>query len=299
MRKYVGLIVHYLVGFVFVFSAITKLIDFEEFQVFVYSLDLFNLNLSILVSQFIVGLEFSIGLLFLFKIYTRLVSLFSILLIAFFTVFVLYLKFSNLNTDCHCFGSAIQFSANATIVKNIVLLLAVFYIYFRGIELKTRFKPMLLCFALAIGFLSTILVHPPDFLYSFNYKTENYYSTSDLAKFAKKNRLTNQKKVLCFLSTECKYCKLAAKKMTIISKKSNNKKAVYFVFWSLKNNSNSFYKETNSYPFQFVNLNVIEFLKICNGTMPLIVLYNKGKVEKAFRYKDLDENQILKFLDEN
>ena len=41
---------------------------------------------------------------------------------------------------------------------------------------------------------------------------------------------------------------------------------------------------------------VIEFLKLTNGTMPLIILYNNGGVQKTFRYKNMDEYQIINFL---
>jgi len=43
-------------------------------------------------------------------------------------------------------------------------------------------------------------------------------------------------------------------------------------------------------------MDVLTFIKLTNGEMPLIVLYNKGIIEKTFRYSDINENTIMNFL---
>ena len=79
-----NIIVQYLLGVVFITSGVTKLLSFDEFQVFIYSLNIINLNLSLILTRIIIGIELSIGLLYLFRIYPMLVSYATLILMFFF-----------------------------------------------------------------------------------------------------------------------------------------------------------------------------------------------------------------------
>lgn len=292
--KYI--ILQYILGVIFIASGITKLFSIDDFHVFVYSFQILNLNYSMILTRVLIGLELSIGLLFLFRIYSKSLSRLTFDLMTVFTIFSLYLFLSNSKEDCHCFGTFIQLSVPATILKNLIIILLVAFSFKGNPEKQYKYKKIILFCCLFLGFGASLAVRPPDFLYAKSYSSGSYYYKPALDKFTANNKLTDKKRMICFFSTGCKYCKLAAKKITVISEKTKNTGDILYVFWTANKSSTTFFNETNTIAFNHVDLNVIDFLKLTNGTMPLIVLYNKGVVENAYRYKDIDENQIIKFL---
>ncbi|HLP05350.1 MAG TPA: DoxX family protein [Paludibacter sp.] len=290
--------VQYLLAVVFVTSGITKLLFIDDFQVFIYSLNILNLNLSMILTGVLIGVELSIGLLFLAGIYPKIVSYATLGLMVAFTIFILYLETSGSTQDCHCFGNIVKFSNTATILKNIVIILMVVYSLLHSKQKKTKYNmPILLC-CLLVGFGATIIVRPPDLFFTKEIHTSNYYFKPSLDKFIANNKLTKQKRLICFLSPKCKYCQLTAKRISIISGKTKNTHDILYVFWKTDNDTVDFFKETQTRRFDSQDMNVIEFLKLTNGTMPLTILYNNGAIEKAFRYKDFDEAEVIRFLKE-
>ncbi len=216
-----------------------------------------------------------------------------------FTFFSLYLQISGSSDDCHCFGTIIQLSNTTTILKNIIIISMIIYLLIHKQEKHYKFKKLLLCCSFILGFGTSLAVRPPDFIYSTHYSKDSFYYKPSLVKFIVDHKLTDKKQIICFFSTSCKYCKLAAKKISIISEKTKNTDDILYVFWSSNSKPRDFFKDTKTTAFNYVNLDVIEFLKLTNGTMPLIILYNKGIVEKVFRYREIDEYQIIQFLDNN
>lgn len=298
MKPGKSVFIQYILGIVFIASGITKLLSIDDFQVFIYSLNIVNLNLSLALTRIIITIEISIGLLYLVRIYQKPVSYATLALMIIFTAFAFYLEISNSSDDCHCFGTIIQFSNTATILKNIIIIMLVVYSLKHGKQKKFKHDLLIVACSLFIGFGSTIVVRPPDLTFATKNRTDEYYHKPDFEKFIEANKLNDQKLIICFFSYKCKYCQLAAKKISIISEKANNTNNVLYVFWKTDNDTVDFFKETRTHIFNSINMNVIEFLKLTNGTMPLVVLYNNGVVEHAYRYKDMDESRIIRFLQE-
>lgn len=290
--------VQYLLGVVFIASGITKLLSIDDFQVFIYSLNIVNLNLSLVLTRIIIAIELSIGLLYLARIYQKQVSYITLALMLIFTTFASYLEISNSADDCHCFGTIIQFSNTVTILKNFIIIILVVYSLVYGKQKIFKYNKLLAVCSLIIGFGATLAVRPPDLAFAKKNHTDQYYYKPGFDKFITANKLNGQKRIICFFSYKCKYCQLAAKNISIISEKANNADKILYVFWKTDNDTVDFFKETKTHSFESKNMNVIEFLKLTNGTMPLIILYNNGIIEHAYRYKDIDESRIIRFLQE-
>ncbi len=293
-----NIFIQYLLGVVFIASGITKLMSFDEFQIFIYSLNIVNLNFSLALSRIIIAIELSLGLLYFVRIFKKPVSYITLALMIIFTVFAFYLEFSNKSDDCHCFGTIIQFSNTATILKNFVIIILVIYSLVYGRQKKNKYDLLIVACTLFVAFGATIVVRPPDLTFATKSPTEEYFHKPSFDKFVTDNNLNDQKRVICFFSFKCKYCQFAAKKMSIIAERANNTHNILYVFWETDNNIDDFFKETKTHSFETKDLNVIEFLKLTNGKMPLIILYNNGVIEHAYRYKDMDESQIIRFLQE-
>ena len=137
-------------------------------------------------------------------------------------------------------------------------------------------------------------VHFPDVL--IGRKIQHDYCNPCLTTFLKKEKLTDKKIVICFLSNKCKYCQLAAKKISIIAKKTESTDQFLYVLWDSNHNAQLFFDETKTSPLHSIELEVLRFLELTKGQMPLILLYNNGKIEQTFRYKDINEHEIINFI---
>ena len=288
-------LIPYFLGFIFIASGIAKLISIELFELFIYSFKIMSFNLAAFAARFFIGVELIIGLSFLIRFKIKVVSIFTLVLLFFFTLFLLYLEFSNSKEDCHCFGNLLQLSNTWSIVKNVVLAgLTVLLLKNDFPELKISRK-LIFTGIVVIGFGIAFAIHPPDFIYKKN-PNGAHYCDSCLESLLNNQGLNNRKLVLCFLSPQCKYCKLAAKRISTISQIADNQTDIMYIFWDNKKNLKEFISQTNSAPIQERFIGTLQFIALTKGEMPLIVLSNKGNVEQAFRYDDIDEKAIVQFL---
>lgn len=296
MKKFLNLSLPIVLGLTFLISAITKLASIDDFHVFIYGLNILDLNYSMIFTQAIIGVELSIGILFLSRTYLKTISYFAIGLTILFSIFIFYLEIINSTEDCHCFGTAIQLSNTASTLKNIAIILLAIFTLFNTDNKAYKHRKLIIISSLFLGFSIPVIVRPPDVLFVKNLSTSSYYYKPAVEKFIYENKLQNRKVVICFFSTGCKYCKLAAKKISVISEKTANNN-IFIALWNTKNDSEKFLNETGTSTFENTDIDVTNFLKLTNGTIPLIILYNDGIIEKAFRYKDIDEYKIINFLE--
>ncbi len=121
-------------GLIFVFSGIAKGIDFEWFLGIVRDFGILPDFLVLPVSVLISVLEFSFGLMLLFGIWVRLVSLFLILMVLGFTVFLFFVKINGYTGVCGCFGRLIEREVNLlSLFENLVLVSGLVFV-----NLKTK-----------------------------------------------------------------------------------------------------------------------------------------------------------------
>jgi hypothetical protein len=287
----------FFVAIVFAVSAVSKLISVEYFQQFLYSFGILSVIQSIMVARLIIGMEVVIALLLLSQIYQRRVIDFTLLLLLVFSGFILYLEVFTKTDECFCFGTLIQFSNKFSLVKNLVLMVLLFVLRksitadFQWGRLKRLY---LLVGIVVVGVVSGFVVNFPVVLIG---QTQNAdYCKPCLTKLTTSKKLTETKTVLCFLSTRCKYCKLAAQRIDVMAKKSSCYDGFTFVLWDDDHNAKKFYSDLKIHSFKSTEMNVLEFLDLTKGVMPLIVLYDNGKVVRSYRYADMDEEAILDFL---
>jgi uncharacterized membrane protein YphA (DoxX/SURF4 family)/thioredoxin-related protein len=292
--KRLSILLPFILAAVFIASGITKLISVEFFEQFLYSFGVLKLSQAIILTRLIIGFEFVLGLLFLLRIYTKQLSYVTLALLAVFTGFIAFLELSKSGNDCYCFGTIIQLSNTVSIIKNIILSGLVMVLLKFGDETPKRFARLLLIAALILGMGVAVGYNFPDNL--FGAKGKITFCKPCFGKVIATNKLANKKVMICFFSTKCEYCQLAARKVTVIARKANATEKVLYVLWDNDHNAAKFFKETRTYPFRSVEMDIPHFMDLTGGIMPLIILYDNGKIENSFRYKDIDEEAILQFL---
>lgn len=123
-------------GIVFAFSGFVKAVDpwgtslkVNEY-LSIYDLESFA-PLSMIFSIWLCGAELMMGLMLIFKVRTRLVSIFALISMIFFTLLTFLSATWIPVEDCGCFGDALKLSPWATFFKNLLLLPMVVVVWYR------------------------------------------------------------------------------------------------------------------------------------------------------------------------
>ncbi len=123
-------------GVVFAFSGFVKAVDpwgtalkVNEY-LSIYGLEFFE-PASMIFSIWLCGAELMMGLMLLFRVRTRLVSIFALLSMIFFTALTFLSATWIPVEDCGCFGDALKLSPWATFLKNLILLPMVVVVWWR------------------------------------------------------------------------------------------------------------------------------------------------------------------------
>ena len=280
---------------VFIFSGISKLISVVYFEQFIYSFGILKLNYAVIFARIIIAAELTFGLSYLFKVYLKQINYISILILVAFTLFILLIEITDFSDDCHCFGNLFIFSNKLSILKNIVLIvMAIFLI--KPLKQKTINNNGIKLISISVlSLIISLAVYFPSNIFSKKNLNSNFCKTC-LEEYTKRELLSDQKIVLCFFSTSCKYCQLAAKNMSVISRKTNGGNKILYVLWESNTKSKQFLQETKSDDFTYKNMDVLSFIKLTNGQMPQIILYNKGVIEHSYYFSDMDEDKIIEFI---
>ena len=144
--RWIVLALRFAVGAVFAFSGFVKAVDpwgvLYKFQDYVGALGLDWLSPFLLFGAFAISVvEFVLGVCLIVGAYRRVSVWTSFLLVLAMTPLTLWLAITNAVTDCGCFGEAIHLSNVATFLKNVVLLMALWYLLRFNVRVMNFYSP--------------------------------------------------------------------------------------------------------------------------------------------------------------
>jgi len=235
MRKksILSIIVMFLLGGFFVFSAITKMIpNVNYFDQTIQSQLGVSTPLSAFLARFIVGLELSLGVLLIAQQRGKrqwVLKSTLIMLVAFsLHLFFLYLKEGN-DINCGCMGDLIEMSPLASIVKNIGLIMINFLLIIsvkkrNTFSLNSYVQLTLLVLPIAVIFMVDPMGQSPEVKWE---KILNQGTSWD-----KNPELVSGRSLAPFLSLTCGHCLDAAKELNAI-KKDSPELPIFLVFQSM------------------------------------------------------------------
>ncbi|MCF8239972.1 MAG: DoxX family membrane protein [Melioribacteraceae bacterium] len=99
------LVLRYLIGLVFVFSGIEKIISPEHFAVSIINYKMFPTEIVNIIAITLPWLELIVGILLIFGLYVRENALIVNAMLLLFTIMVLVALLRGLDIDCGCFGT--------------------------------------------------------------------------------------------------------------------------------------------------------------------------------------------------
>ena len=290
-----------LLGLVFIVSAVLKLVDMDKFEIYIYSYHFFSLNFSFLVARAAIILELVLGIGLVSNCFHKLMWWGSVAMLAGYTLLLIYALVIGRTDNCHCFGDFLQFNPWQSIVKNVVLFL-LFLLVYRVREWTPRFRWLGLGLVVMASVVAVFAISPPDNFISSN-QSENNLQT-DLFDAALDEppldslNLTQGKQVVCFYSTGCNYCQMAAQKLSLMQQfygfPAEN---VTYVFMGSEEGITRFYEESGSSHYRDVLYrDVAKLLRIINGNFPTIVFLDDGTVVHEYGFRNMKEEEIKAFM---
>ena len=161
--KILSRICRLVLAFTFIFSGFTKVIDpwgtalkVNEY-LSIYGMEYLQWG-SMAFSIWLCGAELMMGCMLLFKVRIRLISIFAVLSLCFFTLLTLLSATLIPVEDCGCFGEALKLTPWETFAKNVVLLAMALVVWWRYRPDRIfAFNPLEVCLTVAFFCLSMYL----------------------------------------------------------------------------------------------------------------------------------------------
>ena len=303
-------ILRYGIGSMFIIAAILKLMSIDEFEIYVYSFDVFNFLLTTLFSRLLITGELVIGLLLIFKMCYKITWRATLSVQILFTLFLVYVLVFRKDDNCHCFGELVELSPMESIVKNVVVIGGLFLIKTTRLQdHKTTSKfvglrKVLLITSVIIPFVVT----PMDSVYKMIYSSEKEISTVDLYesfdKVVAMDFIENDivfdstyvfepkgDKVVAIVSSGCKYCRLGVKKLSLMMKNNGvTPDDVNIFIWGSREGILNFREETMTEGCYYWHIMPHEAVDVTFGRFPTFIILKEKEIVNISDFRDIDES---------
>ena len=290
-----------LLGLVFIVSAVLKLIDMDSFEIYIYSYHFFSLNASFIVARLAIILELVLGIGLVSHTLHKMYWWGSMAMLGGYTLLLIYALTLGRTDSCHCFGDFLQLDPKQSLIKNAVLMLFFLLIY-KMESWKTPFRWLILILAVMASSIAVFVISPPDNLTSNadpeqNLQTELFDEMLDASPLDTLN-LRKGKQVICFLSTSCEYCQMAAHKLSLMQQFYGfPKENITYLFMGNEEGVASFYEQSESAWYRdMLYPDVARLLKAINGNFPVIVFLEDGEVVHEYGFRNMNEAEIKAYM---
>ena len=286
-----------LLGLIFIVSATLKLVSLDAFELYIFGFEWFNFGVSTYLAHLVILAEYFVGGIFLFTLCNRWIDLICGGLLGGFSLFLIYLIISGKDGNCHCFGDSFVFSPLESLAKNVVLI-ALYFFALKSKDLNFVFKNKLSILIAIVALIVSFAIRLP---YPFGLYKETPLDSDKFVQFLEQDSLSgglsDGHDLVFFLSTKCKYCKLAARRLDIILKKHPYPtQNIHLYIWGTDEGVAKFFKENEVTPLPYQLINPITLLDISKGKMPLLLLLENGEVIGKMNNTTFDEGLLVNFL---
>ena len=161
---------------------------------------------------------------------------------------------------------------------------------------------MILGFAIMVSTIGVFVASPPD-NYTPAYAPEQHLQVElfdallDTEPFNSLS-LKEGKQVICFYSTSCEYCQMAARKLSLMQQFYGfPKENITYIFMGNEEGIERFYEQSESARYRDVLVDdVRNLLKITDGNFPVVVLLDNGEVVHEYGFRNMNEAEIRAFM---
>ena len=292
-----------LLGLFFLVSAVLKFLAMDSFEIYIYSFHFFSLNASFMIARLAIILEVILGIGLISNTLHKVYWWGSLAMLTGYTLLLLYALYIGRTDSCHCFGDFIQLDPKQSLIKNGVLIF-IFLMIYNSEELETPLRWPFFFLNIMASTIAVFVISPPD-NYTPNYDPEHvvqmelFEETLNQPPFVNMN-LREGKKVLCFFSTSCEYCEMAARKLSLMQRFYGfPAKNITCVFVGTSLGVARFYKEAGTPAYRYILCDdIVKVLEIIDGNVPVIVFMENGEVVHEYGFRNMREDEIKVFFEE-
>ena len=294
------LLARIVLGAIFIVSSVSKLSSIEGFELYLFSFGFAGFDLCSVAARILIAAEFLLGVFLVFNICFRLTRSLVLVSLAGFSAFLLWRLALGDTESCHCMGDLIDMNPLQSLLKNVGMgLLLAFSWGCNGRSMPRQ--PLIALAVSAASFAAVFMAFPPDFYYRGGEGSHDL-SMEQFAPVADSLQLSDGRRVVCFYSGSCEHCRHCASKMAgIIRRHSLPTDRISVLFMQTHANQDSvataFFRESGegiALPYRY--LHPFDFLPLTNGSMPIVVLLEDGRLVKEYDYTSLDEFEVREFL---
>lgn len=290
-------IARFVLGVVFVASALLKMISLTNFELYLFSFGIGSFDTCSLFARLLIIGEAVLG----FWIATGFARKWSNALTAFvlaaFSLFLVRNLLVGDNRSCNCFGSLIQTPPGVSLVKNAVMAIVLAVAWTKG-NLISKVRSRHLLLAAVIVTASVFTLSPPDMYFRRNADREVNLSHSQWEDVVRDYSLPG-KRIVCLFSTQCQHCINCVSKISgFVSRGECDESSVYeFFLRTTDDPMETMITDFNGeFDFQHDILPADIFISLTNGAFPIVLLTEDGRVVREYDYFSIDEQEVKDFF---
>lgn len=281
----------------------------ESFDLYVFSFRLFSFDLSSLAARFLIIAELLLGLGLMSGFWRKTVNWCCAIMLGGFSLFLAWRWALGDQASCHCFGDVLDMNPWQSLLKNagLAALLAVGWKAPGKDWLDSRLWKSIVTAAACIAVtLAVFLFWTPGFWWRIvGHRSENLVEEK-WEPFRDEYGLDKGREVVLFLSPLCEHCQHCISKVsTVIDRHSLPEDRFHLVFMTVTDQPEDMEKLI---PYFFeqaptadrgLDRHIITydlFLPMTDGMMPLVCLFEDGRLAAEYSYNTLDEKALVDFL---
>ncbi len=297
-------------GFVFIFSAIAKMVPLEFFEFQIAEIIEIPWRTVQLIARIIIAFEFALGIVLIAHVELRKVTLPTV--IGLLTVFTLLLVFQYIKhgnqENCGCFGDQVRMSTTAGILKNVVLIITAIIVYKIAPTWEWRlgrFKKFIPLLFLGLMMIPWFMMKPIEWrsvTERKKLKQEVHYDQLYDPQYTDSTPSFDYhegKHIIMFVDLKCGHCKLAVAKASIMKEKQESLPFL-IVMNGPPEQTEKFLETTHAYNLERIYFsNTPIFIRLAGGGgFPSINWVNDGMLDYKTLHFDLLQEDINKWLNE-
>lgn len=302
-RKIIPQITIFVIGLFFILSAVAKLFPVISFE---FSLGSYGIPWSWTpyIARTVISVELILGISLIIKYRLRKVSIpLTFLFLVFMTIVLIYRWMTaGADADCGCMGEWLKMSPLQSILKNIFILILLFFVQKSINTIPTKsFKNYLLVILGIIAFSAPYIIEPVYIGVNTSHNSQEAHPLDIDLLYAEnqidspKIDLKNGNHIIAFLSINCPHCQKAANKLGIIHRLHPE----YPIHLFINGNDESVNEFRKIYDCESISYSILlqpQFLQLSGPNLPSIQYVKDGIIQRNVNYLDIDNTGIEDFL---
>jgi hypothetical protein len=300
MKSKIAVPIYLIIGAVCIASAIVKLIAIDRFDLYLYGLNFLNLKLTSLFSRLFIAFEIGCGVLLFIPVGRKTGIYLTLLLLVLYAAYLIAVLVLRPEADCQCSGPFTRLTHVELLFMSMILFVFLFLVRNQPSVKRQNVYFIGLVFLSAISIIT--ILFPTRLIFRKHHTPAEQFNFLAFNSISRKesilgNDSTNGRMMLCFFSPGCKYCKLAAQKISLmVTIHSIPDERILYIFRKKTGDLNEFFEDSNFQRFRMNSIDSKSFFQITGGIVPLILLVEGSDVYFAYNYRNINESEVVNFL---